>query len=98
MGVILQPLIGVIMIAINLYIYVLIASVILSWLVAFNVVNTSNQFVHTIGTFLYKATDPPLRAIRRYVPDLGGIDISPIILILALYLVQGILQQLAMRM
>ncbi|GAB6054414.1 YggT family protein [Magnetospira thiophila] len=98
MDVILIPLIQVILIAIDLYIYVLIASVILSWLVAFNVVNTHNQFVHTIGTFLHKATEPPLRSIRRYVPDLGGIDVSPIILILLLYLVQNILVQMANRM
>lgn len=94
MDVILVPLIRVVIIAIDIYIYVLIASVILSWLVAFNVINTSNQFVYMIGNFLHKATEPALRRIRRYIPDLGGIDISPLILILLLFLVQNILFRL----
>ena len=69
---------------INLYIYMLIGSAILSWLVAFNVINTSNKFVYMVGDFLYRVTEPALRPIRRVIPDLGGIDISPIILILLL--------------
>ncbi len=94
MDVLLVPLIDVIVIALQIYIYVLIASVILSWLVAFNIINTGNQFVHSIGGFLYKATEPALRPIRRRLPDLGGIDISPIVLILAVFLIQGILLNL----
>jgi YggT family protein len=62
-----------------LYIYVLIAYAVLSWLIAFNVVNTRNQFVHAIVEFLYRITEPVLRPIRKMLPNLGGIDISPII-------------------
>ena len=69
---------------VGIYIFMLIASAILSWLVAFNVINTSNRFVYLVGDFLYRVTEPVLRPIRRIMPDLGGIDISPIILILIL--------------
>ena len=69
---------------ITIYIYVLVASAILSWLVAFNVVNTSNRFVYLVGDFLYRVTEPALRPIRRFVPLLGGVDISPVVLILLL--------------
>lgn len=71
--------------AIQLYIWLLIIWVILSWLVAFNVINTSNRFVAMLGDFLDRVTEPALRPIRRIMPNLGGIDISPIILILLLY-------------
>jgi len=74
--------------AIGLYIWCLIIWVILSWLVAFNVVNTRNRFVGMAGDFLDRITEPALRPIRRFVPFLGGIDISPIILILLLYFIR----------
>ena len=70
--------------ALNLYTWVLIASALFSWLYAFNVINSSNQFVGSIGSFLYNVTEPALRPIRRVLPNLGGIDISPIILLLNL--------------
>jgi YggT family protein len=76
---------------ITLYIYVLVASAILSWLVAFNVLNTSNRFVYMVGDFLYRITEPALRPIRRFLPDLGGIDISPIILLLILFFLRQFL-------
>ena len=69
---------------VNLYIWVLIIHVIFSWLVAFNVLNTSNRFVYSVLDISYKLTSPPLNFIRRYLPNLGSIDISPVILILAL--------------
>tara|TARA_B100001057_G_C22800268_1_gene931249 strand:+ start:1228 stop:1524 length:297 start_codon:yes stop_codon:yes gene_type:complete len=69
---------------INLYIWVLIIYVIFSWLTAFNVLNTSNRFVYSILEISYKLTSPPLNFIRRFLPNLGSIDISPVILILAL--------------
>ena len=69
---------------ITIYIYVLVASAIVSWLVAFNVINTSNRFVYMLGDFLYRVTEPALRPIRRFVPLLGGVDISPVVLILLL--------------
>ena len=78
------PLIGFIVYVIQLYIWVIIASAILSWLIAFNVVNTSNRFVYSVADMLYRVTEPALRPIRSILPDLGGIDISPVILILFL--------------
>ena len=94
MNVILAPIIEVLMLAINLYVWLVIASAILSWLVAFNVVNTRNQFIYTIGDFLHRITEPALRPIRRFLPNLGGIDISPVILILVLFFAQRLLQNL----
>ncbi|HEY7382099.1 MAG TPA: YggT family protein [Beijerinckiaceae bacterium] len=79
---------------IMLYVYLLIASAILSWLVAFNVVNSRNDVVRAIWDFLYRVTEPALRPIRRFLPNLGGIDISPIILILLLLFVRNLIQEL----
>lgn len=70
--------------AINIYWWIVIGAAIFSWLYAFNVVNSRNELVNSIGTMLYRLTEPALRPIRRFLPDLGGIDISPIILLLAL--------------
>ncbi len=69
---------------VELYIWVLIINAVASWLVAFNVINTSNRFVYTILETTYKLTNPALRFIRSYIPNLGSIDISPVILILGL--------------
>ena len=77
--------------ALNLYTWVLIASAIFSWLYAFNVINSGNQFVNAIGTFLYNVTEPVLRPIRRIMPDLGGIDISPIIVLLIIFFLRSLL-------
>jgi YggT family protein len=79
-----NPFIWLILTLIDLYIWLLIASAVLSWLVAFNVVNTRNSIVATIGEFLYRITEPALRPIRNMLPNLGGIDISPVILIILL--------------
>lgn len=76
---------------INIYIWLLIIWAVLSWLVAFNVVNTSNRFVYLVGDFLNRVTGPALRPIRRLMPDLGGIDISPMILILLLIFLRNLL-------
>ena len=78
----------VIDIALQLYVWLLIAAAVLSWLVAFNVVNTRNQFVAMIGDFLYRITEPVLRPIRNLLPAMGGIDISPIILILIIIFIR----------
>lgn len=78
-------LIQTILLALDIYWWILIGSAVFSWLYAFNVVNPRNQVVGTIGTFLYKATEPVLRPIRSFLPDLGGIDVSPIIVLLGLY-------------
>ena len=79
---------------IRLYIWLLIASVVLGWLVAFNVINTHNRIVYVIGDFLHRVTDPLLRPIRNLLPNLGGVDISPIILILLLLFVQKLITDL----
>jgi YggT family protein len=68
--------------ALYLYIWILIAAAVFSWLVAFNVVNVRSPAVHMIGDFLYRITEPVLRPIRNFMPNLGGLDISPIIVIL----------------
>ena len=75
---------------ISLYIWILIINVIISWLVAFNVLNTSNRFVYSLLDVSYKLTAPPLNYIRRLLPNLGSIDISPIILILALMFIRNL--------
>ena len=76
---------------ISIYIWLLIAQAILSWLVAFSIVNRYNRVVSTIGDFLWRITEPLLRPIRRVLPDLGGIDISPVVLILLLWFVDGLI-------
>jgi YggT family protein len=63
----------------------------MSWLIVFNVVNPSNQFVHMIGEFLYRVTEPVLRPIRNMLPNLGGIDISPIVVILIIIFIQEVI-------
>lgn len=78
-------LIQTVVLALDLYWWIIIASAIFSWLYAFNVVNSRNQFVGTIGNFLFRATEPVLAPIRRIMPNLGGIDISPIIVLLILF-------------
>ncbi|MFC4272349.1 YggT family protein [Sneathiella chungangensis] len=83
---------------INIFIWLLIANAILSWLVAFNVVNTSNQFVSTVGNFLYRITEPPLRPIRKVIPTMGGLDVSPVILILLLIFLRNLLFEYAPQM
>ena len=70
---------------IRIYIWLLLASVVLSWLVTFNIVNRHNRFVYVIGDFLHRITEPVLRPVRNLLPSMGGIDISPVIVILALY-------------
>jgi YggT family protein len=82
---------GFISTLLTLYVYILIASAVLSWLIAFNVVNTRNQAVSVIGEFLYRITEPVLRPIRRVMPDLGGIDISPVIVILVIFFIQSVI-------
>jgi len=94
MDTILGPLLQVVVMALNLYLWCIIISAVLSWLVAFNVVNTSNQIVYTIGSFLYRITEPALAPIRRFLPNLGGIDISPVILIFIIIFIQGVLGNL----
>jgi YggT family protein len=90
-----NSLILLILTVIELYIWVLIISAVLSWLVAFNVVNTHNRFVYTVSDFLYRVTEPALRPIRRFVPLLGGVDISPVVLILLLIFLKNLIYEYA---
>ena len=78
----------VIMTILKYYSYVVIANVIISWLVAFNVLNTQNRFVYSILDFTYRLTEPFLNRIRRYLPNLGAFDISPIVLLLLIWIIQ----------
>jgi YggT family protein len=84
-------LIRTIDLALDIYTWILIASAIFSWLYAFNVINSSNRFVASVGDFFYRVTEPALRPIRRFLPDLGGIDISPIVLLLIIFFVRQFL-------
>jgi YggT family protein len=77
----------------GLYVWILIASAILSWLVAFNVVNTRNRAVYVIGDFLYRVTEPVLAPIRRIMPNLGGLDLSPIIVILIIFFIRNLMRE-----
>jgi YggT family protein len=86
-----NPFLWLIDTIITLYIWILIASAILSWLIAFNVVNTRHHFVASVANFLYHITEPALRPIRAILPNLGGIDISPVILIIALLFLERII-------
>jgi YggT family protein len=86
-------LISLIATIIQIYIYVLIASAILSWLIAFNVINTRNQVVATIAEALWRLTEPVLKPIRNILPNLGGLDLSPVVLILLLIFIQNLLYE-----
>jgi YggT family protein len=86
-----RAILDVILIVLHIYVWLLIAAAVLSWLVAFNVVNTRNQAVAMVGDFLYRITEPLLGPIRRMMPGLGGIDISPVILILIIFLIESVI-------
>ena len=86
-----NPFASIVDIVIRLYIWVVIASAIMSWLVAFNVVNTRNRFVYQVGDVLYRLTEPALRPIRRVVPLVGGLDLSPVVLLLVLFFIRSLL-------
>jgi YggT family protein len=86
-----RAVLDIILIVLQLYIYLLIAAAVLSWLIAFNVVNVRNPFVRAVGEFLYRITEPLLRPIRSMLPNLGGLDISPVILILIIILIERVI-------
>ena len=79
---------------IYLYVWVLIINAGISWLIAFNVLNTQNRFVYSVLEFTYKLTDPPLNYIRRFLPNLGSIDISPVVLILLIYFLRDLIRNI----
>ena len=86
-----RAVLDVILLALQIYWWLIIAAAILSWLIAFNVVNDRNDVVRAIWNFLFRITEPVLRPIRQRLPNLGGIDISPIILLLILFFIQQII-------
>jgi len=86
-----NPFIDLVITIINIYIWIIIAMVVMSWLVGFNVVNMQNDFVRQIRYALYRLTEPLLGPIRRFLPDLGGLDISPMVLLLALWFLQRLI-------
>jgi len=83
-----RPILDVILILLDLYLWIVIAAVILSWLIAFNVVNTRNQIVSMVADFLYRITEPVFRPIRNFMPNLGGLDFSPLIVLLIIFLLK----------
>jgi len=91
MDVFLGPLVWLITTVIDLFIWVVIIGAVLSWLVAFNVVNTRNRFVYMVGDFVHRLTEPLVRPIRNILPNMGGIDLSPLVLILLLIFAKQII-------
>lgn len=91
------PLIMVAMTLINIFTWIVIASVVMSWLTGFHVINTHNRFVYALASFLYRTTDPLLSRIRQVIPTISGIDVSPMVLILALYFFQNVLERAVLR-
>lgn len=79
---------------ISLYTWVIIIGAVLSWLIAFNVINTQNRFVYTVVDVIYRVTEPVLGPLRRILPDLGGIDISPVVLLLLLFFAQNLIWEI----
>jgi YggT family protein len=84
------PLLNFLAMVITLYMWVIIISAILSWLIAFNVINRHNQVVYMIADSLQRLTEPALRPIRNVMPDFGGLDISPVVLILVLIFLRDV--------
>ena len=88
-----QSLLSLLDIILELYVWLLVIWVVISWLVTFDVINTRNRFVYLVSDFLYRITEPVLRPIRRVVPNLGGMDISPVILILGIWLARSLMRE-----
>jgi YggT family protein len=88
-----RAVLDVLLVVLQLYVYVIIAAAILSWLVAFNVVNRNNDFVRSILSLVTALTEPLLRPIRGAIPNFGGIDISPVILLLLIFFIQRVIEQ-----
>ena len=86
-----NSLLGLLIQIIDLYKLVLIVYIIVTWLIAFNIINTKNRFVYNIMTILYRLSEPSLRLVRRYVPTFGNIDISPVVVFLLLWFLQSLL-------
>jgi len=98
MDVVLNSVLQVVYVALDFYKWIVIVNVVISWLVAFNVINTSNQFVHMVMDFTYRLTEPLYSRIRAILPNMGGIDLSPLVVLLGVMFLQSILAQTASRM
>jgi YggT family protein len=98
MGAVIEPLIWLVLTVVELYIWVVLIGVVLSWLVAFNVINTSNRFVYMVGDMTHRLTEPALKPIRNFLPNLNGIDLSPMALILGLIVFKKIVVNIYMGM
>ena len=88
-----NPFVWLLLTVINIYVWIIIIMVVMSWLLAFNVINKSNNFVHQVNYALYRLTEPLLGPIRRILPDLGGLDLSPMVLLLGLLFLQRVVIQ-----
>jgi YggT family protein len=97
MDIILIPCLVLLSAVIGIYSWIVIAAVVVSWLINFNVINVTNKFVMMLVEFLYRATEPVLKKIRRFLPPMGGFDLSPVALILFLWFVQLIIGRLMFR-
>ncbi|MGL4322988.1 MAG: YggT family protein [Beijerinckiaceae bacterium] len=86
-----RAILDVLLVVLQMYSYVVIAAVVMSWLIAFNVINTRNEFVNMIVRSVYQLTEPLLAPIRRRMPDLGGLDLSPIVLLLGIFFLQNVI-------
>lgn len=86
-----NSLLALIIQIINLYTYILLVYIITTWLIAFNIINTSNKIVYSIVEVLYRLCEPVLKSVRKYIPNIGNIDISPVIVLLLLWFLQNLL-------
>lgn len=98
MDVILVPFLQLVLAVINIYVWILVISVVLSWLHAFGVINSSNRFVYMLGDFVYRVTEPALRPIRNILPDMGNVDLSPVALIMLLWFIESMLKQVLFKL
>ena len=90
--IIMHPIIQIIDVLVDIYVGLLIASAVLSWLISFNIINVRNRLVYQVLRLLWRLTEPPLRPIRKIIPNLGGIDFSPLILVLAITIIWGVIR------
>jgi YggT family protein len=88
MGGFLVPILEVVDLLLRIYMWIIIAAAVVSWLISFRVINTYSRPVSIIGDFLYRATEPVLRPIRRFLPNFGGLDISPVVLLIVIWLIR----------
>ena len=86
-----NSLLGLIIQIINLYQFILLIYIIMTWLISFNIINTSNRFIFSMMNTLYRLCEPSLRLVRQYLPNLGAIDISPVIVYLLLWFIKSLL-------